>query len=99
MCFCEEIHAPTHCTNTSDDKSVMFIVKRYNLCFNCLDNHHANECQSKRMCRPCDHSSLISASHNVGSEILTFIKSNTNQQFQFIPINLINDTENKENAR
>ncbi|XP_052105802.1 uncharacterized protein LOC127738554 [Mytilus californianus] len=100
--FCKEIHAPAHCTNVSNHKARMSIVKRDNLCFNCLGNHHVNECQLKRTCRHCNHrhhSSLCSASNNVNSEGLAFITSYTNKQIQSTPVNLINDTENEEDTK
>ena len=59
--FCKESHAPATCTKVTDAKTRMSIVKRSNLCFNCLGNHHANECKSKHTCRHCSkrhHSSL-----------------------------------------
>ena len=63
--FCNEIHAPTSCTKIIDVKDRMAIVRRTNLCFNCLGNHHVNECKSKSVCRKCrrkHHTSLCNAS-------------------------------------
>ena len=61
LVFCHEVHAPTNCTKVIGPATVMNIVKRDKLCFNCLGNHRLNECKSKNVCRKCSkkhHTSL-----------------------------------------
>ncbi|XP_071135358.1 uncharacterized protein [Mytilus edulis] len=59
--FCHDLHAPAHCTNVSDLETRMDIVKREQLCFNCLGTHRIHECYSNQFCRICNkrhHTSL-----------------------------------------
>ncbi|XP_063427239.1 uncharacterized protein LOC134710772 [Mytilus trossulus] len=100
--FCKDIHPPTYCTKVSDHKARIAIVKRDNLCLNCLGNHHANECKSKRTCRHCDkrhHSSLCNVSNHGNRETANNPDIQNNQsQNQSTSVSLINTTENKEDT-
>ncbi|VDI30698.1 Hypothetical predicted protein [Mytilus galloprovincialis] len=62
MCtYCNDQHFPADCEKFTDSKSRMEIVKKRNLCFNCLGNHRISECRSKNTCRKCQrkhHTSL-----------------------------------------
>ncbi|CAC5371375.1 unnamed protein product [Mytilus coruscus] len=45
MCiYCNDQHFPAECKKFTDSKSRMEIVKKRNLCFNCLSNHKISEC-------------------------------------------------------
>ncbi|XP_063446878.1 uncharacterized protein LOC134726406 [Mytilus trossulus] len=51
MCtYCNDQHFPADCDKFTDSKSRIEIVKKRNLCFNCLGNHKISECRSKNTC-------------------------------------------------
>ena len=65
--FCKEIHSPTNCTKVIDHETRISIVKRNNLCFNCLGTHHIRDCKSKSSCRNCSkrhHTCLCNGTSN-----------------------------------
>ena len=51
--FCKGSH-PTHtCESVTDHQKRLEIVKRENLCFNCLAHHKISQCQSRFRCKKC----------------------------------------------
>ena len=62
MCtFCKGNHKANNCNVVVDPKERLAIVKWDNLCFNCLAQHKASQCNSRftcRECKKCHHSSL-----------------------------------------
>ena len=65
MCvFCKGNHKPIKCNKVIDPKERLAIVRRDNLCYNCLAKHKAAQCHSKFTCRECrkrHHTSLCHA--------------------------------------
>ena len=62
--FCKGNHKPIKCNKVTDPKERLAIVRRDNLCFNCLAKHKAAQCHSKFTCRECKkrhHTSLCHA--------------------------------------
>jgi len=62
--FCKGDHKSGVCSNITDPKERLQIVKQDNLCFNCLAKHKATRCTSKfscRECKKCHHTSLCHA--------------------------------------
>ena len=51
--FCKGNHKANSCTMIVDPKERLAIVKRDNLCFNCLARHKASQCNSRFACRMC----------------------------------------------
>ncbi|XP_069139306.1 uncharacterized protein [Argopecten irradians] len=51
--FCREMHSPNQCTNITDYKARIDIVKSKNVCFNCFGSHKVSNCHSKFKCRKC----------------------------------------------
>ena len=61
--YCKGNHT-IRCTKVVDPKERLAIVRRENLCFNCLAKHNATQCHSKFTCRECrkrHHTSLCHA--------------------------------------
>ena len=62
--FCKGAH-PTHaCETVTDHQKRLEIVKRDNLCFNCLAHHKVSQCQSKfryKKCRKRHHTTLCNS--------------------------------------
>ena len=59
--YCKGDHSPSVCDVVNDVQKRLEIVKRGNLCFNCLGNHKVSLCNSKFRCRNCKnkhHTSL-----------------------------------------
>ena len=59
--FCKGPHPPHTCGAVTDHQKRFDIVKRDNLCFNCLAHHKVSQCTSKFRCRKCQrkhHTSL-----------------------------------------
>ncbi|XP_070550547.1 uncharacterized protein [Ptychodera flava] len=53
--FCKTVsHAPTECQIVADPAKRLQVVKRDNLCFNCLGRHKVSACKSKYRCKKCD---------------------------------------------
>ena len=60
--FCKESHSANQCT-TTDHQRRLEIVRKNQLCFNCLGKHKVNTCSSKHRCCKCHrkhHASLCS---------------------------------------
>ena len=53
--FCKGNHKANSCNVIVDPKERLAIVRRDNLCFNCLARHKASQCSSKFTCRMCKH--------------------------------------------
>ena len=53
--YCKGNHSPTVCDIVSDIHKGFEIVKRGNMCFNCLGNHKVSLCISKFRCKNCKH--------------------------------------------
>ena len=51
--FCKGPHSSAECTKITDYTERINIVKRDNLCFNCLGRNRIADCKSKTKCRNC----------------------------------------------
>ena len=54
-------HSPSACNTVSDHQKRLDIVRKENLCFNCLGRHRVAQCRSKSRCKHCKgkhHTSL-----------------------------------------
>ena len=51
--FCKGAHPTYACETVTDHHKRLEIVKRDNLCFNCLAHHKVSHCQSKFRCKKC----------------------------------------------
>ena len=51
--FCKGPHPTLTCESVTDHQKRLEIVKRDNLCFNCLTWHKVSQCQSRFQCRKC----------------------------------------------
>ena len=51
--YCEGEHFPTTCLEVTDHQKGLEIVRKANLCFNCLGNHKISQCNSKFRCKHC----------------------------------------------
>ena len=61
--YCKKAHSSKNCQTVTDYQKRLEIVKKDNLCFNCLGNHKASKCQSRNRCVNCNrkhHTSLCS---------------------------------------
>ena len=59
--YCKKAHSSKHCQTVTDYQKRLEIIKKENLCFNCLGHHKASKCQSKNRCTNCNrkhHTSL-----------------------------------------
>ena len=59
--YCKGEHFPNVCTVVTDYQKRLDVVKRENLCFNCLGKHKISQCNSKFRCKHCNrkhHTSL-----------------------------------------
>ena len=59
--FCDQQHLSMECTKVCDRETRFAIVKKKQLCYNCLGKHKAADCRSRYKCRKCDkkhHTSL-----------------------------------------
>lgn len=59
--YCKGDHFPSACDVVTDVQKRLEIVKRGNLCYNCLGNHKVSLCNSKFRCKNCKrkhHTSL-----------------------------------------
>ena len=63
--FCKSpTHLTSRCDVITDTQKRITIVKKENLCFNCLGHHRISQCQSKYRCKLCKrkhHTSLCDA--------------------------------------
>ena len=53
--YCKGEHSPTSCNVVTDSQKRLEIIKRENLCFNCLGSHKVAHCNSKFRCKNCKH--------------------------------------------
>ena len=53
--YCKGEHSPTTCAHVTDYQQRLEIVRKANLCFNCLGNHKISQCNSKFRCKQCKH--------------------------------------------
>ena len=61
--FCNGPHPSQSCTTITDQPARIDIVKKENLCFNCLGHHKISQCTSRFRCKKCKkrhHTSLCS---------------------------------------
>ena len=61
--YCKKAHSSKNCQTVTDYQRRLEIVKKDNLCFNCLGHHKASKCQSKNHCVNCNrkhHTSVCS---------------------------------------
>ncbi|XP_065893821.1 uncharacterized protein [Dysidea avara] len=58
--FCKGPH-PSHSCVTTDQQARIDIVKKENLCFNCLGHHKISQCTSRFRCKKRHHTSLCSS--------------------------------------
>lgn len=63
--YCKQQHSPNFCNTVTNPQDRLAIVKKNNLCFNCLSHHKVSQCNSKFRCRYCrrkHHTSLCTDS-------------------------------------
>ena len=53
--YCRGSHSPTACNIVTDYQKHLEIVKKTNICFNCLGHHEVSQCGSKFCCKKCKH--------------------------------------------
>ena len=53
--YCKGDHSPSMCEVVSDVQRQLDIVKKGNLCYNCLGNQKVSLCNSKFRCKNCRH--------------------------------------------
>ena len=51
--FCKGPHLTHTCESVTDQQKRLEIIKRENLCFNCLAHHKVAQCQSRFRCKKC----------------------------------------------
>ena len=51
--YCKKQHSPNSCDVVTNTQDRLAIIKRNNLCFNCLAHHKVSQCNSKFRCRHC----------------------------------------------
>ena len=59
--YCKQGHSSNMCKTVTDPQQRYEIVKKADLCFNCLGHHKASQCRSKNRCKNCNrkhHTSL-----------------------------------------
>ena len=49
--YCRGSHSPTACNIVTDYQKRLEIVKKTNICFNCLGHHKVSQCGSKFRCK------------------------------------------------
>ena len=62
--FCKGPHPSHSCTMITDYQARIEIVKKENLCFNCLGHHKISQCTSRFRCKKCKkrhHTSLCNS--------------------------------------
>ena len=63
--YCKKQHSPNSCDVVTNPQDRLVIIKKNNLCFNCLAHHKVSQCNSKFRCRHCKrkhHTSLCTDS-------------------------------------
>ena len=63
--YYKQQHSPNSCDTVTNPQDRLAIVKKNNLCFNCLARHKVSQCSSKFRCRHCKrkhHTSLCTDS-------------------------------------
>ena len=53
--YCKSEHSPITCSEVTDHQKRLEIVRKANLCFNCLGNHKVAQCNLKFRCKHCRH--------------------------------------------
>ena len=82
--YCKQQHSPSSCNTVTNPQDRLAIVKKNNLCFNCLAHHKVIQCTSKYRCRKCKrkhHTSLCTgpAQPTTPSETPDPSKKDTNE--------------------
>ena len=82
--YCKQQHSPSSCNTVTNPQDRLAIVKKNNLCFNCLAHHKVIQCTSKYRCRKCKrkhHTSLCTgpAQPTTLSETPDSSKKDTNE--------------------
>ena len=72
--YCKGKHPPTTCPEVTDYQKRLEIVRKSNLCFNCLGNHKISQCNSKFRCKHCRHRHHTSLCKSTESDTLTSSK-------------------------
>ena len=69
--FCKGPHPTYSCETVTDHQKRVDVVKRDNLCFNCLSHHKVSQCQSRFRCKKCGkkhHTTLCNSEPPAASE-------------------------------
>ena len=77
--YCKGEHSPTACSEVTDYQKRLDIVRKANLCFNCLGNHRISQCHSKFRCKLCKHKHHTSLCTPTESDIPKPSKQETEQ--------------------
>ena len=81
--YCKQQHSPNSCDKITNLQDRLAIVKKNNLCFNCLAHHKVSQCNSKYRCRHCKqkhHTSLCTVStQSAGPEKTEQAKTDSNE--------------------
>ena len=84
--YCKQQHSPNSCDKITNPQDRLAIVKKNNLCFNCLAHHKVSQCNSKYRCRHCKqkhHTSLCTEStdstQSAGPEKTEQAKTDSNE--------------------
>ena len=75
--YCKGDHFPSVCEVVTDVQKRLEIVKRGNLCYNCLGNHKVSHCNSKFRCKICKHKHHTSLCEPITDASKPNDKSNT----------------------
>ncbi len=52
--YCKKAHSSKNCRTVTDYEKRIEVIKKENLCFNCLGHHKASKCQSRNRCTNCN---------------------------------------------
>ena len=80
--YCKGEHSPATCSEVTDHQNRLDIVRKANLCFNCLGNHKIAQCNSKFRCKHCRHKHHTSLCKPTDSNTPKSSKQETDTQAQ-----------------
>ena len=73
-------HSSSSCNTVTDQQKRLDIVKKENVCFNCLGRHRVAQCKSKSRCKRCKAKHHTSLCENVDKQVKPPTQTTTESQ-------------------
>ncbi len=85
--YCKKAHSSKNCQTVTDYEKPIEVIKKENLCFNCLGHHKASKCQSRNRCTNCNRKHHTSICNKENQPSLSKEQTTPNEDIKKNPRN------------